>query len=294
MEDRLAGGGSRSRGLALMALAAIAAITLAWWALALWPAGDVEPQWLARTRAACFGSAHGGLPDAGGWILLIGEPIGMVATLIFLFGDSLRRDVRALREHRAWRIAALSVVAVACVVTGVLARQLARALGAGADISAGAERPRVANGTLPAIVLEDQRGEHVSLAHIGGSVVTFAFGHCTTVCPAGVAALMSARRRTGRDDLSIVVITLDPWRDTPDRLPTLAAHFGLARHDRVLSGSVDDVTRALAALGVAIKRNDTNGDVEHVASAMLIDASGRITRRIDGPPFGLGTLLERN
>ena len=36
--------------LALGALAVILGVTAAWWALALWPAGDVEPEWLARGK----------------------------------------------------------------------------------------------------------------------------------------------------------------------------------------------------------------------------------------------------
>ena len=42
-------------GLALLTLVAIIAITAAWWALALWPVGASAPEWLARTRSACFG-----------------------------------------------------------------------------------------------------------------------------------------------------------------------------------------------------------------------------------------------
>jgi len=74
--------------LALGALATILAITAAWWALALWPLAGA-PAWLARTREVCFGAAPGGLPDAGGWILLIGEPVGLVTVLAVVWGGAL-------------------------------------------------------------------------------------------------------------------------------------------------------------------------------------------------------------
>src|SRR5688500_19433216 len=96
-------------GLALTALAAILVITAAWWALALWPAA-AEPEWLARTRAACFGSERGGLPDAGGWVLLVGEPIGMLVAPLAIGRRSPRRAI-------AWRGAA-PVRPLAAVASG--------------------------------------------------------------------------------------------------------------------------------------------------------------------------------
>ena len=42
-----------------------------------------------------------------------------------------------------------------------------------------------------------------------------------------------------------------------DRLPYLAEHWSLGPDDRVLSGTVPEVTGALDALGVARWRNDT-------------------------------------
>ena len=64
------------RGVALAALGVIVLVTVAWWALALYPAGAATPEWVARTRLVCFGAMPGGLPSAGGWVLLVGEPWG--------------------------------------------------------------------------------------------------------------------------------------------------------------------------------------------------------------------------
>jgi hypothetical protein len=63
---------------AVSALVAIVAVTAAWWALALWPVGGSAPDWLLRTREVCFGATADTLPDAGGWILLVGQPAGML------------------------------------------------------------------------------------------------------------------------------------------------------------------------------------------------------------------------
>ena len=48
-------------GIALATLGVIVAVTVSWWALALYPAGSQAPEWLLRTRLVCFGAAPGGL-----------------------------------------------------------------------------------------------------------------------------------------------------------------------------------------------------------------------------------------
>ena len=91
-----------------------------------------------------------------------------------------------------------------------------------------------------------------------------------------VSDLRAARRRkAGSPAARIIVVTLDPWRDTPERLPALAREWGLDADDRVLSGSVADVERALDALGIGRQRIEQNGDIEHVGAAMILDARGR-------------------
>jgi hypothetical protein len=59
----------------------ILAVTVFWWAFALWPVGDA-PDWLVRTRLVCFGVDGGGLPDRAGWVGLVGQPLGMLGALL--------------------------------------------------------------------------------------------------------------------------------------------------------------------------------------------------------------------
>ena len=284
-------------GLALITLTAIVAITAAWWALALWPAGATAPEWLTRTRAACFGARPGGLPDAGGWILLIGEPAGMAAVFLALWRRSLQSELERLRRDPVWRVVASVVVVAALTAFGLLGVRVARAYSATRPVT------RMAGGGVrttldvepPRIALMDQTGQRVSLTGFRGHTVllTFAFGHCPTVCPTIVSDLIAARRASGRSDVRLVVLTLDPWRDTPERLPYLVEHWGLSPDDRVLSGSVTDVEAALTALGVARGRNVTTGSIDHPATVMLLDRRGRLAWRLDGWWGGVGDLLLR-
>ena len=295
MEDRLTDPAGREErpGLALTALVAILAITAAWWALALWPAA-AEPEWLARTRAACFGSERGGLPATSGWILLIGEPIGMLGMLIAIGGRALRRDFAWLAASRWRRTTALAVGMAAAVATVTLGVRVARAW-EGGRVEYGPDLSRLRSVELesPRMPLVDQHGRRLVLADWRGrpAIVTFAFGHCATVCPLIVEDLRAARRRTGRADVALLIVTLDPWRDTPNRLATLARHWSLGPNDRALSGPVEDVEAVLDALGVARRRNETTGDVDHATTVLVLRPDGRIAWRADGGIGGVETLL---
>lgn len=281
---------------AFAALLLVLAITAAWWALALWPAGAAEPEWLSRTRAACFGSAPGGLPDAGGWVLLIGEPMGMLGVLAVVWGHTLRRDLERVRAVRRWRLAAAGIAAATLVGVASLGVRAARAWARDqSTVVRGPGVPMRLDLSPPATALVDQDGARVSLADLRGrpALLTVAFGHCATVCPTVVNDLRRARRTAGRADVQLVVVTLDPWRDTPDRLSSLAAHWGLDAGDRVLSGSVADVEHVLDALGIGRRRNETTGDIEHGGTVMLVSSRGRVEWRIDGGWDRVGELLRR-
>ncbi|MGK2961260.1 MAG: SCO family protein [Gemmatimonadaceae bacterium] len=293
MEDRIADEYQERQGFALIALAVIIAVTAAWWALALWPVG-AEPEWLVRTRAACFGSARGGLPNSGGWILLIGEPVGMFGALLALWGRSLNRDLRWLRAKRWGRISLAGVVAGMMLGTGAIVVRVARALPGGEPFPVNVRgTPVRVNRPAPAVKLVDQHGAPTSFADFHGSraLVTFAFGHCTTMCPTIVLDVKGARRNAKREDIPIIVITLDPWRDTPERLATITRHWELGPKDRVLSGSIDDVERALDELNIARRRDERTGDIEHTSTVMLLDESGMVAWRVDGTPLSSTQLL---
>jgi protein SCO1/2 len=272
-------------GAASLALLLILAITAAWWALALWPAGAMEPAWLMRTRAACFGSAPGGLPDAGGWILLIGEPVGMLGVLLAVWGSALRDDLRRMGGDRRGRLVMIGAGALCVVGIGAFGQRLAFAAGVGSTPgTAVSGTPTAVDIDASALVLTDQHGRRTFLADAQGRPVllTFAFGHCTTVCPTIVHEIRAARAAANRPGVPLLIISLDPWRDTPARLPSLASRWELDPEDRVLSGSVVEVERTLDALGIGRRRDTTNGDVYHAGTVMVLDERGHIVWRLDG------------
>jgi cytochrome oxidase Cu insertion factor (SCO1/SenC/PrrC family) len=141
-----------------------------------------------------------------------------------------------------------------------------------------ADHPRLDH-EAPELGLVDQRGDRVALADLEGrpALVTFAFGHCGDICPVVVESARRARDDAwGSEGAALVVVTLDPWRDTPPRLPDLAERWGLGPGDYVLSGEVEEVESVLDAWNVARQRDLRTGDLAHPPLVYVMDASGTI------------------
>ena len=278
----------RGRG-ALLGLGVIVLTTVAWWALALVPLGPTAPDWLARTREVCFGAGRESLPHAGGWLLLVGEPLGMLAALLVGWRDALREGVAWL--GRAWpgRLV-LALAALVLLAGGTLAAERIAGVRRSSFDPQGGDDPAavVAAGRMdraaPKLDLVDQNGRVVRTEEFRHRpwLVAFAYAHCTTVCPVTVRDLLEVRRRLGETAPPLVIVTLDPWRDTPARLPALARTWGLDQESRVVSGEVDQVELVLSRWQVPRSRNLRTGELIHPSIVYLVSPAGRITHLVDG------------
>jgi cytochrome oxidase Cu insertion factor (SCO1/SenC/PrrC family) len=94
-------------------------------------------------------------------------------------------------------------------------------------------------------------------------------------------------------DLAVVALALDPWRDTPSRLPTMAEQWAVAEDDFVLSGSVPAVEAALDAWNVARVRDEQTGDVTHPALVFIVESDGTVAYASTGAPEQLVELARR-
>jgi protein SCO1/2 len=283
---------SRRAGLALLAIGLIGVITASWWALALWPMPAAAPVWLARAREICFGNAGDGLPDAGGWVLLVGEPLGMAALLVTIWGGAVREAFGALSRRWAGRLLLGATAAGLLVGMRWAAQRVLDAQGEPFDAAAGA--PVRLDAEPPPLRLLDQHGDTIQVQQYAGRpvVVAFVYGHCETVCPVIVHDLIAATARLGAEAPELLLITLDPWRDTPARLAAIAAAWELPAGAHLLSAEVPQVEAVLDAWGVARSRNATTGEIVHPRLAYLIGESGRITARLDGGAASLAAAVE--
>lgn len=282
----------------LGAVGFILAVSAAWWTLALWSVPGA-PEWLERTRSVCFNITETGLPDAKGWLLLIGQPPGMLAVLVVGWGKEVRASFRRLLSSAGGR---MTVLGVAVAVFTGLTMAGTKVLNArvpevawGTDEAAPETYPRLDRPWPAATGLVDQGGDVFGLTSLDEqpALVTFAFGHCKTLCPAVVHQARATRLEL-EGDWPIVVLTLDPWRDTPSRLPALVEQFELdPERDFVVSGSVEDVNAALDAWGIPRERDEQTGDVTHPGIVYIVDSEGSLAYGATGGVAQMVSLAER-
>lgn len=274
-------------GTALGTLAVILAITAAWWALALWPAGESAPAWLTLTREVCFGTSETGLPNAGGWLVLMGQPLSMLLVLLAVWGKDVRAGLRMASESVPGQL--LLGASAALLVAGAVGATV-RVRVADAQPFASSPTEQIAgqlnrlNDEPKALSLTDQSGRTVTLEQFRGRpvIVTFAYAHCETVCPLIVSEVLSARDALPTQNPVVLIVTLDPWRDTPARLGAIATQWGLTGDAHVLSGEAEEVERALNAWRVPRVRNEKTGELSHPTLVYVIGTDGRIAYAVGG------------
>ncbi|MBI1335459.1 MAG: redoxin domain-containing protein [Phycisphaera sp.] len=139
---------------------------------------------------------------------------------------------------------------------------------------------------LPAFELTERSGQPVTLETLKGkaSVVCFIYTHCAGPCPritSVMAGLQGQLDKLGtRDHVRLVSISVDPERDTPERLREYAgwAHAD-GEHWLFLTGPRKDIW-ALIKDGfkqpVAENPDNTTDPILHTQKLVLVDAEGRI------------------
>ena len=270
-------------------------VTVGWWVLAFAPL-PVPAEWLDQARAVCFGSSPSGLPDNYGWVLLVLGPLSMLGFLVAVWGSELRSALqRAAR--RSWGVALIVWIAAGLVGGSLwVARRVDGARRAAAAYAPLAEEERLPDAyprtfdPAPALGLVDQNGATLGLPELAGKtvLVSFAFAHCVTVCPVLIGTLHAAIEGLPPSETAVVVITLDPWRDTPANLPAIAKAWRLERiaDARVLSGEVEQVNAVLAEWGAGGNRDEATGEISHPGLIFVLDAQSRIAFRFLNPPRG--------
>jgi protein SCO1/2 len=266
--------------LAVVTLGVILAITAAWWALALWPVAGA-PDWLRLTREVCFGTRDTGLPNAGGWLVLVGQPLSMLLVLFAAWGNNVLSGLRTLGRSTGGQ---LLLGASAALLLAGAAGAVVRVQTAGAQPFALSRTESIAgqltrvNDEAKPFALVNQRGDTITLEQFRGRpvIVAFAYAHCETVCPLIVNDVLGARRELAQREPVVLIVTLDPWRDTPSRLPSIAAQWGVTGDAHVLSGDPERVERVLNAWRVPRVRNERNGELSHPSLVYVVGHDGRI------------------
>jgi protein SCO1/2 len=276
-------------GFALFVLFTLLFSTLVTAGLLTVPPADEGLGAFARDfRTWCLGGepAGGSVPLAS-VLTFLGSPLLMAGVVVVAWA----RPLAALRG-RGWRPlvlpAALGLTVSLSAATGLLASQPATTPSPGFP----AESLRTSY-AAPDFRLTGHGGDEVSLSDLRGRVVvlTSVYAHCPAACP---MILAQARRVVGalsaaeREDLTMVAVTMDPERDTPEVLKELARAQGLEQPTwELLTGPPSEVNDLLDRMGLKRTRDAETGLIDHANLFLVVDRSGRVAYR-----FALGDLQE--
>jgi protein SCO1/2 len=132
--------------------------------------------------------------------------------------------------------------------------------------------------SLDGLVFSD--GRPADLAAFSGDVVLVYFGYtnCPDICPTTLARAAEAKRLMGSsgDDLQVLMVSVDPERDTQEALAQYMAFFD----DSFLgvTGPVEALDRVATLYGIYVKRNEGTAEsgytVDHTGTLMAIDPDG--------------------
>lgn len=167
---------------------------------------------------------------------------------------------------------------------------LALALPMGALLLKARPRPELpVLSTLPDFTLTAENGKPFGLKDMAGKVwvADFVFTSCADACPKLQNKMRRIQDRLLPDgDIRLLSVSVDPDRDTPEKLAKYAQSFGATPLWRYLTGPQKDVERtvvqgfhtAMAKLPIP-KGADTQAeafDIMHGERFVLVDAQGRI------------------
>ena len=118
--------------------------------------------------------------------------------------------------------------------------------------------------------LVDQHGAPVTADRLAGrwTVLFFGFTHCPDVCPSTLARLAGVQRRLPqalRPRVRFMLVSVDPMRDTPERLAEYVGQFG--RDFVGATAPLGELAPLLKELGVsyAYTAQDDGRHAEHAA-----------------------------
>jgi len=134
----------------------------------------------------------------------------------------------------------------------------------------------------PEIELTRANGTRFRLSETRGKVVALFFGYtsCPDVCPTTMAELKQALEKLGNkaDQVQVLFVTVDPQRDTPERVQEYVSHFNSSFVG--LSGSESDLAKVWNDYGVFVEIVDGASAagylVNHTARVTLIDQQGNL------------------
>jgi len=131
-----------------------------------------------------------------------------------------------------------------------------------------------------------QKNENLRLTHFRNKITIAAmvFTYCESACPRIVADMQRIESSLSEKELqqvSFLLISMDPERDTPGRLTEFAAVHKLNSNWTLICSSPDATMEIANVLGVRVKKLE-NGGFDHSNIIYVFDREGIIVNQQNG------------
>jgi len=130
--------------------------------------------------------------------------------------------------------------------------------------------------------LKPEGGEAVSLSDFKGKVVViyFGFASCPDVCPTSLAIIGSAMKSLSEDEVADVqglFISLDPERDTEEKLQQYAAYFH--KNFKGITGTPEQLQKVTRQYGTYFTKvagsSELNYLIDHTSVTFIVGREGK-------------------
>lgn len=134
---------------------------------------------------------------------------------------------------------------------------------------------------VPAVQMTDEKGQAVALDELKGkwSLLFFGYTYCPDICPTTLAQLRQVKSELPRetvDRLQVVLVSVDPGRDTPEQLRQYLEYFD--KDFRGLTGSVENIQKLANGVSIPFIPADTSKPgytVDHSGNLAILGPDGR-------------------
>lgn len=143
---------------------------------------------------------------------------------------------------------------------------------------------------LPEFSLTDHDNRPFDATRLRGrtSLLFFGFTHCPDICPATLSQLAAARRQLaaagdGADLPQIVLVTVDPERDTPEVLESYVEYFGEGITG--VTGAVEEIRALAEPLGVYFEKSPLGDDytMGHSTAVLVVGPDAALQALFSAP-----------
>ncbi|ROL67612.1 SCO family protein [Pseudomonas vranovensis] len=135
--------------------------------------------------------------------------------------------------------------------------------------------------TVPAVQMTDEQGQPVVMDELKGkwSLLFFGYTFCPDICPTTLAQLRQVKSELPKeavDRLQVVLVSVDPNRDTPAQLKQYLGYFD--KDFRGVTGSLENIQKLANAVSIPFIPADTskpNYTVDHSGNLALLGPDGK-------------------